>query len=273
MSQSLNQATAGTPARPLSASHSRAVIDGRECFVKHWADAPTGFFAAEANGLRWLADTHTVAIPDLVGHDESSIAVALIGHGPPSATGAESFGRALASLHQCGADSFGAPWPGFIGPLPMDNHPEDDWATFFARRRIEPLVAQAQATGSLDAAGARAISDLLGRLDVIGGPAEPPSRLHGDLWSGNLVIDPDATFWVIDPAAHGGHRESDLAMLALFGAPQLERILAAYHEHTPLADDWRERVGLHQLHPLLVHAVLFGASYGARAAEVASRYR
>ena len=64
--------------------------------------------------------------------------------------------------------------------------------------------------------------------------------------------------WVIDPAAHGGHREADLAMLALFGAPHLEAILAAYDEHRPLAEGWRDRVGLHQLHPLLVHAALFG---------------
>jgi fructosamine-3-kinase len=82
-------------------------------------------------------------------------------------------------------------------------------------------------------------------------------------------VGPHGTAWVIDPAAHGGHRETDLAMLALFGAPHLDRTLAAYHEHRPLAAGWRERVALHQLHPLLVHAVLFGGSYGRRAVEAA----
>ena len=107
------------------------------------------------------------------------------------------------------------------------------------------------------------------RIHEVAGDPEPPARLHGDLWSGNLVWGTDGQVWVIDPAAHGGHRETDLAMLALFGAPHLQRIVDAYDEAAPLADGWRERVALHQLHPLLVHAVLFGGSYGARAAAAA----
>jgi fructosamine-3-kinase len=89
------------------------------------------------------------------------------------------------------------------------------------------------------------------------------------LWSGGRA-------WLIDPAAQGGHRETDLAMLALFGAPYLDRIVACYQEIAPLAAGWRARVPLHQLHPLLVHVCLFGASYrsavlaAARAALAAS---
>lgn len=101
---------------------------------------------------------------------------------------------------------------------------------------------------------------------------EPPSRIHGDLWSGNVVWTGQGAH-LIDPAAHGGHRETDLAMLALFGLPQLERVLAAYDEAHPLAAGWRERVGLHQLHPLLVHVVLFGGSYVGRAVAVAEPLR
>ena len=107
------------------------------------------------------------------------------------------------------------------------------------------------------------------RIDELAGPQEPPARIHGDLWSGNVLWGSDGTAWLIDPAAHGGHRETDLAMLALFGAPHLQRLLDAYAEAAPLADGWRERVPLHQLHPLLVHAVLFGGGYGARAAQAA----
>ena len=107
------------------------------------------------------------------------------------------------------------------------------------------------------------------RIDSLAGPAEPPSRIHGDLWAGNVLWSGDRG-WLIDPAAHGGHRETDLAMLALFGAPHLDRILAGYNDTTPLAAGWRSRVPLHQLHPLLVHACLFGASY---AGEVRSAAR
>ncbi|MGZ6764513.1 MAG: fructosamine kinase family protein, partial [Nocardioides sp.] len=103
-------------------------------------------------------------------------------------------------------------------------------------------------------------------------PDEPASRVHGDLWNGNVLWGLDGQVRVIDPAAHGGHRELDLAMLSLFGLPHLPRVLDAYAEVAPLADGWQDRVALHQLFPLLVHACLFGGGYGARAAEAAARY-
>ncbi len=110
------------------------------------------------------------------------------------------------------------------------------------------------------------------RIVDLAGPDEPPARLHGDLWSGNVVFARDGPVHVIDPAAHGGHRETDLAMLALFGLPQLQRVVEAYQEVTPLADGWAERVALHQLFPLLVHTALFGSSYGERAGNAARSY-
>jgi fructosamine-3-kinase len=95
--------------------------------------------------------------------------------------------------------------------------------------------------------------------------------LHGDLWSGNVLADRDGAPLLIDPAAHGGPREVDLAMLRLFGGPSA-RCFDAYAEAYPLADGHDDRVALHQLTPLLVHAVLFGGSYGVRAADVIARY-
>ncbi len=103
------------------------------------------------------------------------------------------------------------------------------------------------------------------RIGELAGPAEQPARLHGDLWSGNVLWGGDGHVWLIDPAAHGGHRETDLAMLHLFGCAHLDRIVAAYDEAAPLAEGWRARIPLHQLFPLLVHTVLFGGGYGAQA--------
>lgn len=239
-------------------------------FTKRRPDAPLGFFAAEAAGLRWLAETRTVPVPEVLAVDEVSITLAAVRTGRPTPAGAGRFGRALADLHAAGSTAFGAPWPGFIGPLPMDNSPSPDWPAFYAERRVLPFLRAAVDAGAVDRPGAARIERTLDRLAGLPGADEPPARLHGDLWSGNVLWDPDGVAWVVDPAAHGGHRETDLAMLSLFGLPHLDVVLASYDEHRPLAPGWRERVGVHQLHPLLVHAVLFGGAYGRRAVDAAT---
>ena len=142
------------------------------------------------------------------------------------------------------------------------------WADWYAADRLLPYLRQARDAGDLTGAEARAVERVCDRLPELAGPAEPPARLHGDLWSGNVLWSGDGA-WLIDPAAHGGHRETDLAMLALFGCPHLATILDAYDEAAPLADGWRDRVPLHQLFPLLVHVVLFGRGYADQAAAAA----
>lgn len=111
---------------------------------------------------------------------------------------------------------------------------------------------------------------MIERLPELAGPPEPPARIHGDLWSGNVLWTP-ARGVLVDPAAHGGHRETDLAMLALFGAPHLGTIMSAYQQEAPLADGWRARVPLHQLHPLLVHVCLYGEPYRRQLLDAATR--
>ena len=244
---------------------------GARVFTKRDLSAPAGFFEAEAWGLRWLAETATVPVPEItsVGHDH--IATAYVGGGQPSATGAALLGRRLAELHSVTAPTFGAPQPGFIGPLPLDNTASTDWPSFYAEQRLRPYLELAAADGALTGADADVVARAVDRVATLRGEwaEEAPRRIHGDLWSGNVVWDADGVGWVVDPAAHAGHRETDLAMLALFGVSHLDRLVAAYDAHRPLADGWRERVALHQLHPLLVHAALFGPSYGRRAAAIA----
>lgn len=233
------------------------LADGRRVFVKEAVRRRDGLFAAEANGLRWLAEGHGALVPDVLSVDDATLVLPWIEAGSPTAEAAERLGRDLATLHGAGADSYGAPWQGFIAELPLDNEAGDDWPEWYARRRVLPYLRIAVDRGAMSGRDAEEIERAAGR---IAGPPEPPARIHGDLWSGNVLWGEDRA-WLIDPAAHGGHRETDLAMLALFGAPGLDRILAAYDEMAPLADGWRERVPLHQLHPLLVHAALYGAGY------------
>ena len=244
-------------------------------FRKHRAGAPAGFFAVEAAGLRWLAAAEggvPVAAPLRVRDD--GIELESIEPGPPSAAAAERLGRRLAATHAAGAPAFGSPpdgWrgDGFIGPIPLPHNESQQWGVFYADSRVAPYAEQAGRAGALSPRGRRAVEAVCARLrDGEWDDDRPPARLHGDLWSGNVLWSPDGAV-LIDPAAHGGHPETDLAMLDLFGLPHLARVLAAYDEAAPLADGWRERVGLHQLHPLLVHAVLFGAAYGVRAETVA----
>lgn len=247
---------------------------GEAIFAKSREGAPPGFFAAEAAGLAWIAEAGVVPTPEVIAVSEELLLLEWVARGEPSPQAAGQFGADLARLHLTGADGFGAPWPGFIGRLAMDNGGVDsgDWAEFFAVRRIEPYLRAARDAGHISTADSDAVSAFMTRLQSLGVPAEPPARLHGDLWSGNMHWAADGRVLLIDPAAHGGHRESDLAMLAMFGAPYLDRILAAYQEVAPLGSGWRGRVGLHQLFPVLVHAVMFGASYGTQAGELARRY-
>ncbi|HZR52323.1 MAG TPA: fructosamine kinase family protein [Streptosporangiaceae bacterium] len=222
-------------------------------------------FLAEANGLRWLAEAGQMPVPEVLGADEAALVVALVAPlEAASAAAANRFGGDLARLHAAGSSGtgFGAPWPGFIASLPLDNSPGTSWPAWYAERRLLPFVRMAVESGALRAADGALVERVVARIDSLAGPsgAEPPSRIHGDCWSGNVLWS-GGRGWLIDPAAHGGHRETDLAMLALFGAPHLPDILAGYQDAMPLAAGWQARVPLHQLHPLLVHACLFGSSY------------
>ena len=230
----------------------------------------SGAFAAEANGLRWLAEADAVPVPEVLAVTEAALVISMIPPGRASPSAAFGFGAGLARLHAAGAADFGAPWRGVIASLPLDNTPlagPPDWPAWYAARRVLPYLRMAVDMGALGGQDARLVEAVTDRIGALAGPAEPPSRIHGDCWAGNVLWSGDRG-WLIDPAAHGGHRETDLAMLDLFGAPSLDRILAGYNDTAPLAAGWRDRIPLHQLHPLLVHACLFGASYaeGVRAA-------
>jgi fructosamine-3-kinase len=248
---------------------------------KRSSSAPPGYFAWEAAGLRWLAAAGGAAVVEVLAEGDDHLDLALLAPAPPTPASAERLGRGLARTHTAGAEAFGAGPPGWRGdgwlgplsePLPLALGAWDAWGTFYAQARLTALLPAARRRGVLDAAQCAVVDRLAERVAAgTFDTGEPPARLHGDLWSGNVLWTAGEAV-LIDPAAHGGHREADLAMLALFGSPHLARVVAAYDEATPLEDGWRGRVLLHQVHPLLVHAVLFGGSYAAQAVRAARHY-
>ena len=246
--------------------------DGTSLFTKTWEPGtpPAGYFEAEAAGLGWLRAADAVPIPEVYAALPSMIAMEWVSPGPASQSAAESLGRQLAALHRYGAPGFGATWAGFIGPLPLDNTVSaGPWGAWFGERRLRPFLRLSVDRGALSGADAAVVEQVIKTIEGYE-DSEPAARIHGDLWPGNVLWAADGTAWLIDPAAHGGHRETDLATLALFGgAPHLDAIVGAYQEMYPLAEDWRSRIPLHQLHLLLVHTAAFGESYHAAVREAA----
>jgi fructosamine-3-kinase len=215
----------------------------------------------EAAGLRWLAAAGA-RVPEIVSESPDRLVLQEIAPGHLDVAGEEELGRMLAVMHSAGAAHFGTlPAAGqfFVGRCALASPESDDWNGYYLQHRCLPLARRV------------GLADVVSRVRV-DAPVEPPARLHGDLWAGNVLADRDGRPWLIDPAAYGGHREVDLAMLDLFGRIP-SRTAAAYEEVTPLADGWRSRLPLWQLFPLLVHAVLFGGGYLAQAHELALRLR
>ena len=272
-------------------------------FTKHadgGADLP-----AEAAALAWLGEARAqggMPVAEVMGVDAHTLVERRVQTAQPTADAAERIGRALAHTHAAGAAWFGAPPSGMAGDAYVISYSrtpvvheaqakaEPDtvatWGAFFWHHRILGYVRTLVDEGTIGTSerllferlGARLLA---GDFDaaqpaLVGEKGHAVARIHGDLWAGNVLFDADPANEVggtlIDPMAHGGHAETDLAMLALFGLPYLPRTLAAYNEVSPLADGWTERVALHQLAPLLHHCVLFGGGYVAQTLEAAHRY-
>ena len=238
--------------------------NGRRVFAKTHAAAPAHHFSTEATGLRWIRVGHGLGVPEVLAVSDAPPCLVLewIDEGPAVADTDVSLGRGLASLHRAGTPSFGREDRRSTGSRGLPNEPCATWAEFYATQRLLPLARLATDGRALRDRAMRDLEAIAGRLPELGGEPEPAARLHGDLWAGNRLVGRGGHNWLIDPAAHGGHREFDLAMMRLFGGFS-EACFAAYEQDFPLGRGWRDRVALHQLAPLVVHAIKFGGSYPA----------
>jgi fructosamine-3-kinase len=248
----------------INDAYEATLADGRLVFVKTHDEADPRMFACEARGLDWLREAAAIRIPRVMAYGQDDVGFLVLERIASAARAAdydERLGRELAALHSAVPNGrFGFHESNFIGNLTQDNTFAEDWPEFYVTRRLEPLVRAAVDRGIAPASWQRGFARLFAMMDDLTGPPEPAARLHGDLWSGNVMVDDQGAPCLIDPAVYAGHREVDLAMLRLFGGLG-GRTLAAYHEAAPLAEDHAARVALYQLYPLLVHVNLFGGSY------------
>jgi len=261
--------------------------NGIRVFVKWAAEnarpLTSAMFEREAGGLRALASAGVIRVPEVLAAGEKALALEMIETAPRKEDFAEDFGRRFAALHGCRGKTCGFPEDNFIGATPQFNEPvegpwemvdADDgrtWPEFFLRRRLQAQVCLAARNGHgceleqlLEKAGPRILDELKAAIEI-------PSLLHGDLWSGNFIVDDRGEACLIDPAVYYGHREADLAMTRLFGGFE-PSFYAAYAEALPLAPGHQERLAIYQLYHLLNHLNLFGGGYLERCRRILQLY-
>ncbi|MCS6973083.1 MAG: fructosamine kinase family protein [Cyclobacteriaceae bacterium] len=249
--------------------------NGTSYFIK-WNNAEKfpGMFLAERHGLELLKATNTVRVPQVFQtfQDESwqVIVMEFVRSVSPAKQYWENLGHQLAALHRHTASYFGLASNNYIGSLHQINQPESNWTTFFITHRLEAQLSLAEKFNRVDSTFRRRFEKLYTRLPEIF-PNEPPSLLHGDLWSGNLITDEKGQPCLIDPAVYYGHREAELAFTKLFGGFDT-RFYEAYQKSFPLQPGFSQRVDIYNLYPLMVHVNLFGGSYLASVKHILSRY-
>lgn len=259
-----------------AAKNDSQLVAGAPLFIKTHLNPPPRHFSTEALGLAWLAETGTVRVPKVLGvsDDVPYLAIAWVddsGRHRSDEKGEAELGRQLAALHQSPCSAFGREDNRSTGSLGLPNELCERWCDFYATQRLLPLAKIAADRQALSSKTISAIESVANKLDQWESPSLDPSRLHGDLWAGNRLVDSNGDSWVIDPASHGGHREFDLAMMRLFGGYGND-CFAAYQEAYPLDAGWQERIALHQLAPLIVHAIKFGHTYVGPTDEALANY-
>ena len=240
--------------------------------------APQGFFECEGRGLQWLGQAHANGGPRVVkvfNWGDDYLDIERVEPASPTPKAASAFGAALARMHDTGAQFFGSAPQGYDGtcyfgplqdPVPMDTGEWTDVTTYYGEGRILPMVRLGVERGVLGNADLDLAQHVVDALPDLLGPAasDKPARVHGDLWSGNVMWthgNDGVEAILIDPAAHGGHREEDLAMLHLFGMPYLSEIMDGYMSVHPLKSGYQDRYTLWQLYLIAGHCVFFGGGY------------
>lgn len=254
----------------INRAHRLHTASGQTFFLKTNPACPPDMFAQEAAGLLLLQTPAGPRVPRPFIHDPHFFLLEDLNPAPPAPGYWAAMGRKLAALHEVHGPVFGGVDDNYLGSTPQPNPSTADGFEFFAEHRLGYQVALACRRGLLTPSDERLVARLASRLpDLL--PVQPASLVHGDLWSGNFLRDEHGQPAVVDPAAHYGWAEADLAMTALFGAPP-EEFYASYCEARPLPAGWRTRFPVYQVYHLLNHLNLFGGGYYGQAMALARRF-
>ncbi len=243
-------------------------------FLKYNRIEELANFQAEARGLRLLESAGALKVPQVLLVSDSGshafILMEFILPGPHSDDFWTTFGHSLANLHWNTSSRYGLDHDNFIGRLSQSNTWHNNWISFFIEERMGAQLKLAKQKGLTSSNLHTAFEALFKRLPNLI-PDEPPSLLHGDLWSGNFLVGPKGEACIVDPAVYYGHREAELAFTRLFGGFE-PQFYSSYMNAWPLKEGWEERVGLFNLYPLMVHLNLFGKGYLREIYDILSKF-
>jgi fructosamine-3-kinase len=270
----------------ISDAYKITMSDGSNFFLKYNPSTSNDMFLKEANGLKELAKTNAIRIPEVLSFAENYILLEYIPTGSKNLPAAklwqagknffEEFGRSFAEMHKFTSENFGFYEDNYIGSNPQKNIPDDkektNWVEFYFNKRILFQLQLAEKFGNSTDALRTGISKLENKIEeIVGDTKEQPSLLHGDLWGGNYMVDENGNAVLIDPAVYYGHREADLGMTKLFGGFSSE-FYRAYFETFPLEDGYEYRDNLYKLYHVLNHLNLFGGGYYSQALSLIKFY-
>lgn len=233
-----------------------------------------GMFMAEKRGLEILREANCIQVPKVLSINETGgytyLLLEYISSIEPVRDFWQIFGQQLASMHRKTSGVFGLDHDNYIGSLAQSNKNHETWIEFIVSERLDPQTKMAFEDGKINRTDIRQLEKLYNKLEGLL-PVESPSMLHGDLWSGNMMVGKDGKPCIFDPAVYYGHRETDIAMTRLFGGfPDL--FYESYNHWWPLENGWKERIPLNQLYPLLVHVNLFGGGYMSQVRQIVSKF-
>jgi len=231
-------------------------------------------FQKEAKGLELLRNSGAINVPEvLLATEAGKHAFLLLEHissAPIKNEFWDEFGKSLAVLHAHKADKFGLDHDNFMGSLEQSNNFHKSWITFFIEERLQPQVRLAREKNAISKTDVLAFERLYRNMGEIF-PKAQPSLLHGDLWSGNFMVNEAGKPCLIDPAVYYGHPEIDIAMTTLFGGFS-QRFYEVYNHYNPLEKGWQSRLDIYNLYPLMVHVNLFGGGYLSSVRGILGRF-